>query len=165
METEEIKKTWFKECRTQTIETLPAFMESVLNNDAVNWDRTDPDICYDMSVHAVAACALAAAWAANERAKLSGFQASCVMWDFIRQWFFRDNRCGLRILDFDNMLYPQYEDRFDKTITQDTFDAIRKRANELWHIHHGSNTVSYNVLRHWDSISAGIVPFGYRIKG
>lgn len=162
MESEEIKRTWFKECRTQTIETLLAFMESVLNNDAVNWDRTDPDICYDMCVHAVAACALAAAWAANERAKLSGFQASFVMWDFIRQWFFSDNRCGLRILDFDNMLYPQYEDKFDKTITQDTFDAIRKRAEELLR---DKNEYAVDAVRqHWASIAAGGIPFGYHIR-
>ena len=30
------------------------------------------------------------------------------MWDFIIDWMYTSNQCGLRIVDYDDMLYPQY---------------------------------------------------------
>ena len=87
-----LEKEWFEDAKKQTIETLPDFMNHVLN---------DYDHDYGTIVHAVSACAIASAYAANhsENGGITVFQADCVMWNFIKQWMFSDNKCGLRIID------------------------------------------------------------------
>lgn len=50
------------------------------------------------------------------------------MWEFIRHWNRENNKTGMRLVDYDNMLYPQYEDDFQKTITPSTWEAIQREA-------------------------------------
>lgn len=145
---------WFAEARDQTLETLPDFMNRLLK---------DYGHGYGTIVHAVAACAIAAAWAANESCSgITGFQAGCVMWDFIRQWNYRSNKCGLKIVDYDNMLYPQYEEKFDNVISKDVWEALREEAKKKLEAYTG--TVHPAVFAHWESIVEGKVPFGYTVK-
>ena len=124
--TEEMRpeKEWFKQAEKQTLKTLPDFINHVMNDYSHDYGT----VC-----HAVAACALAAAWAANEEPNggITGFQASFVMWDFIKQWSFTHNKTGLRIVDFDNMLYPQYENKFNKTISKDLWERLQDEAKNL----------------------------------
>lgn len=156
-EEQHLEKKWFKDAKEQTIETLPAFINHIMND----YEHDYGTIC-----HAVSACALAAAWAANnhEQGGITGFQAGFVMWDFIRQWMYESNKTSLKIIDYDKMLYPQYEGKFDKIISKETFDCIQKAAQEnLDRIKNGDEAHPY-VIKHWESIAAGNVPFGYRIK-
>ena len=107
-----LEKEWFANAKKQTLETLPAFMNHVLN-----------DYCHDYGTicHAISACAIAAAWAADgsEQGGITGFQAGFVMWDVIRQWRYSSNKSGLKIIDYDDMLFPQYEYKFsNKEIPQ-----------------------------------------------
>lgn len=154
--TEEMKpqKAWFEEAeQIKTPEELAKFANKLLN-------ETQHD--YGTVCHAVGAIALAGAWLGAHIQGITGFQAGFVMWDFIRQWNYKSNKCGLRIIDYDNMLYPQYEDKFDKTITEEKFEALRKEAQSLL-----KNESSYShpsVIAHWRSIVEGNVPFGYIIK-
>ena len=148
-----LEKEWFEKARKQTLETLPAFMNHVMN-----------DYCHDYGtiVHAVSACAIAAAWAANESESggITGFRACFVMWDFILQWKFRSNKCGLRIIDYDDMLYPQYDYKFEKIISSDTWESLQARAKELLSEH---GLAAKKVREHWESIAEGNVPFGYTV--
>lgn len=151
------EQEWFEEAKKQTLDTLPAFIDHVMNDYAHSYGT----VC-----HAVSACALAAAWAAN-RAKgacggITGFQAGFVMWDFIKQWSYPNNECGLKIVDFDNMLYPQYDDKFDRIISKSTWEALQAAAKK----HLTSDKTPWtnpDVLAHWESIAAGNVPFGYQV--
>lgn len=149
------EKEWFADAKKQTIETLPEFVNHVMN---------DYQHDYGTVCRAVSACALAAAWAANnsESGGITGFQAGFVMWDFVRQWTFDDNKCGLRIVDFDNMFYPQYEEKFQKTISKDTWEALRKQA-EIY-LKEESENAADGVVEHWKSIVSGTVPFGYTVE-
>lgn len=160
--TEEMRpeKDWFGEAKWQTLETLPAFINHIMG---------DYEHDYGTVCHAVAACALAAAYAADnsENGGITGFQASFVMWDFIRQWAKPNNKTALRLVDYDDMLYPQYADRFEKTIPRSIWvdlqnEAVKKlgAAANLADGHevHGA------VVDHWKSIAGGKVPFGYTIK-
>ena len=83
------------------------------------------------------------------------------MWDFIRDWTYSNNKCGMKITDYDDMLYPQYGYKFEKTISTDTWHAIqeeaKKRLAETDYAHP-------NVKAHWESIIAGNIPFGYTIS-
>lgn len=146
------EKEWFAEAKNQTPETLMRFINHVLNDYIHD---------YGTIVHAVSACAIAAAWAADEKAGLTGFQAGFVMWDFIRQWSYPSNRCGLKIVNYDNLLYPQYKDKFEKTIPKNTWERVQDVASKELEGLEGIE--SDWVVDHWKSIVNGEVPFGYKV--
>lgn len=160
IESMNLQNEWYEKCKTiKSNNALTNFMKHILNN-------YDHD--YGTAVHATAACALAAAWVACEKLELSGFQASCVMWEFIKHWTKTGNKCGLRLVDYDDMLYPQYEEKFDKTIRRSIFEEIQKEARRLLeedekHLKEGWGACG-SVRAHWKKIADGEVPFGYRIS-
>ena len=154
-----LEKEWFEQARKQKLETLPEFMNHILN-----------DYChsYGTICHAISACALAAAWAAgsSDQGGITGFQSGFVMWDFVRQWAYRNNKTSLRIIDYDKMLYPQYKDYFEgRTISQSTWETLQNEAKRrLNEIDSGEESAADSVIAHWKSILNGTVPFGYKIK-
>lgn len=156
-EEQRLEKEWFKEAQEQTIVTLPTFINHIMND----YEHDYGTIC-----HAMAACALAAAWAANkhEQGHITGFQAGFVMWDFIKEWKYSSNQTALRIVDYDDMLYPQYEDKFDKVILKRTFESIQKAAQESLDEVKQGREAHPDVIKHWKSIVDGNVPFGYKVK-
>lgn len=119
---------------------------------------------YGTVCHAMAAIGLAAMYAFNEtdgaRGGITGFQAQCVMWLVIQHMNYENNKCGLRLLDMDKLLYPQYEYEFC-SISSDTWDAVKKEAQELLK---ENATVHPDVVAHWQSIASGKVPFGLKIE-
>ena len=153
-----LEKEWFKEAKKQTLETLPAFINHVMN---------DYEHDYGTVCHAISACALAAAYAANECdgacGGITGFQSGFVMRDFIKEWSYPSNKTALKIVNYDDMLYPQYEHKFQKTMQKETWEGIQKAANE--ELSAKNEYVHPNVVAHWKSIVEGQIPFGYTIKG
>lgn len=136
----------------KSFDDLVSFLKDVKDN--YNFD-------YGVAPRAIAQAALATAWYFASDFGITGFQAGFVMWDFIKDWSFRGNECGLRIIDYDEMLYPQYDDKFDKYISSETFRAMQKQAKKLL------NDKEYahpTVVKHWESIANGEVPFGYTVK-
>lgn len=146
------EKEWFKEAGKMTVDKLPEFMDRMLNGYIHD---------YGTAVHAIAACALAAAWAASEQEGITGFQAGFVMWDFIRGWNHTGNVTGMKLLDYDDMLYPQFAHKYDRTISKSTWENIQKEARNKLAEHQGATHP--DVLAHWQSIVNGVVPFGYRV--
>ena len=123
--------------------------------------RDNYDIGYDTAPRAIAQAALATSYYLADMFGITGFQAGFVMWDFIKDWSFRGNKCGLKIVNYDDMLYPQYNHKFQKTISKDTFEALQKVAeNNL----KKGGYARPNVIKHWKSIIDGNVPFGYIIE-
>lgn len=145
---------------------------------------------YGTAPRAIAQASVATAWYLASVFGITGFQAGFVMWDFIRDWQYRNNECGLKIIDYDNMLYPQYEYKFtEKTISKWQWEALQKQAKkELDRIQETVESYNRNqaegmedfinkegrdwvetdfcnvrVLNHWKSIVEGKVPFGYRV--
>ena len=150
-----LENEWFEQAKKQTLETIPEFVRHIMNDYVHDYGT----VC-----HAVSACAVAAAWAANEEPQggITGFQAGFVMWDFVKQWSFSNNKTGLRILDYDNLLYPQYGYKFDKTISTNTWEAIRAQAKV--YLDEKKEYVHQNVEAHWRSIVDGVVPHGFVVK-
>lgn len=122
---EEVKihEEWFKEAKEMTLEKLPEFLRHLMED----YQHDYGTIC-----HALSAGAIATAWALDRHHNggITGFQSGFVMWDFVRNWSFSSNKCGLKIVDYDNLLYPQYGYRFDKTMTKDIWESIQKQAKE-----------------------------------
>ena len=148
-----LEKEWFEQAgKVKTIEEFKTFVNHILN---------DYEHDYGTACHAVAACALAGAWLGCEKEGLTGFQAGFVMWDFIKGWIKSGNTCGMKLVDYDDMLYPQYEYKFEKTISQDTWNHLQEEAKRQLKESGGAHP---EVKAHWQNIAMGIVPFGYQVK-
>lgn len=116
---------------------------------------------YGEAPRSMAQASLAVAWYLADEFGITGFQAGAVMWDFITGWEYTHNKTSLKIVDYDNMLYPQYQYKFEKTITPRIWssiqDAAKKNLEESPYAHP-------DVIAHWQSIVDGNVPFGYVVK-
>ena len=120
--TEEMKiqNEWYKEAKKQTVETLPEFVRHLTEDYSHDYGT----IC-----HAVAAAGIAAMYAVDNSPTggITGFQAGCIMWKVIREWNFQNNKTGLKILDYDNLLYPQYKASFI-SISSEIWESVKKEA-------------------------------------
>lgn len=117
-----VHKQWYEEAKQTTLNTLPEFINHLVDD----YEHDYGTIC-----HALTAGALATLWAMNktQQGGITGFQASAIMWEFIREWNYSGNKTGLRITDYDNFLYPQYEDLFtENSIPEDLWGRIQDEA-------------------------------------
>ena len=145
-----IHDAWYEEAGHMTLDKLPEFLERLQN-------RYEHD--YGTICHAIAASAIATAWAMNHgpQGGITGFQAGAIMWEFIKHWGHLEGPA--RLQDFEKMLYPQYEEHFN-SIDKDTFEYLQKKAAENLAEEKGSDS----IREHWQSIVDGKVPFGYVIS-
>lgn len=148
-----LEKEWYKEAGEQTMDTLNSFISHIMN---------DYEHDYGTVCHAFAACALATIYACDktEQGGITAFQSSMVMWKIVRQLLYPNNKCGLRMINFDDMLYPQCDYKFDKTINSHSFNTLQNEAKKLLE----KDSAHPHVIAHWQSIVDGAVPFGYKIK-
>ncbi len=123
--TEEMKvhEEWYKDAKEMTLDRLPDFISHLVND----YEHDYGTIC-----HSMVAGALATLWAMNNSPQggITGFQAGAIMWKFIRNWTYSGNKTGLRIIDYDKFLYPQYVDQFQKVISKDIWESIQKEAKK-----------------------------------
>ncbi len=99
----------------------------------------------------------------SENGGITGFQASCVGWEVVKKtMMFGDGPVSMRI--YENMLYPQYQDKFEKFLEHETWvwiqDEARKKYSELKE----DSLCVESVRSHLKSIVDGQVPFGYTVK-
>lgn len=146
---------WFQDAAEQTFDTLPEFIRHVMNDYYHDYGT----VC-----HAISACAVATAWACTKMdgacGGITGFQAGFVMWGFIRHWTYTNNKCGMKLLDYDNLLFPQYGYKFEKTISEETWRVVQTHAKSLLSERIDAHPA---VIEHWKSIVDGNLPFGFKI--
>lgn len=149
----EVKEQLEKERKNiKSFDDLVAFLQRVKDNCNTG---------YGTAPRAIAQAALATAWFLSSDFGITGFQASFVMWDFIRDWLYSYNECGMKIVDYDDMLFPQYEHKYEKTIRSDVFEALQKAAKKKLEETEYAHPA---VIKHWKSIADGNVPFGYVVR-
>lgn len=138
------------------INELPEFLTELMSSD----------IDYNTIVKAIGTGAVATAYAMNNcpNGGISGFQAGFVMWEFIKQWMYTNNKCGLRLVDYDNMLFPQYDYKFEKVISKETWELLQKEAKRRLEENEKQPFAHEKVVAHWKSIINGKIPFGYKIS-
>lgn len=152
----DLHKQWDEDAKSVTMETLPQFVADLMN-------KYEHD--YGTVVHAISAGMKATFHAMNSDPRqggITGFQASFLMWDLIRE-FAQDAapNCGRRLVSFGNMLYPNYGDAFKTEISAEVFEMLQAKAKELL----AEQEHAYAELRaHWQSIVDGVVPFGWSVK-
>ena len=144
-----------KRTNIKSFKELVAFLRDVKNNYNVG---------YGAVPRAIAQACVAVGRFLADVFGITGFQAGCVMWDFIRDWNHTNNKCGLKIIDYDLMLYPQYEYNYDKTISGEVWDALQKEAKKNLEQVSQGRSAHPNVIAHWQSIVGGVVPFGYEVR-
>ena len=151
-EEDKVHEEWYNKSDSMTLKELPEFHRHLMED----YEHDYGTIC-----HALASGAIATMWAMNKEPQggITGFQAGAVMWQLIRGWNFKHNKTGMKLVDYDDLLYPQYEEKFEKIISKDTWEALQKEAKER--IAGGSG--SEEVQQHWQSIVDGKIPFGYRL--
>jgi len=131
----------------------------------INKMADDGEDTYVGAIYAANAAALATLWFINRRLHLTGFQADCVMWEFLYSWEYISNKCGLRIIDYDKMLHPENGYLFNKTIPQDIFTSLQQEAKQrLKDAELYGNGLSNDVRKHLQSIVDGEYPFGYVLQ-
>jgi len=87
---------------------------------------------------------------------ITGFQASCLMWEMVKK-FGMFSEGPLRIQDFDNLRFPQYDDRFRVTLSPESAAELQERAKKA--IAGGPDGfMSPNVRARQEAISRGEFP-------
>lgn len=149
-----VHKEWKVEVDDMTMEKLPAFLRKLTED----YDHDYGTIC-----HAIAAGAIATAKAMNRTPNggITGFQAGCIMWQMAELWGVWD-KGPKRLLSYENLLYPQYSDKF-RTIPRDTWEWAQAQAKEKL-ARDDLENVSPNVVKHWKSIALGNIPFGLKLE-
>jgi hypothetical protein len=151
----DIIEKWYVTARSEYMRNhfeLTEFLKVLMTN--YNHD-------YGTVIHAMTAGAIAAIHVMNSdefQGGITGFQASCMMWEFMKRFNYLDG--PMRLLRFEHMLYPQYEYNFDKTISKETWEWLQNEAKERIL----SCDAADKVYDHWQTIIDGKVPFGYKIK-
>ena len=173
-----IHDEWYKESINITLETLPEFLRKLSEDYRHDYGT----ICY-----AISAAALAAARAMDKSPQggITGFQASCIMWGFIKEWTGLKNE-PLKFIQFKDMLYPQNAIDFI-SISQDVWKWLQKTATEelrkiLIFKRFGKKEIIFrrfnmsrkncaclrettlSVFSHWKNIVNGNIPFGFIIN-
>lgn len=93
-------------------------------------DLRDQSHDYGTCVYAMSMAATATFYYMAGQLGVTGFQASCADMDILRR-----TRCmtsGFRIFDYDNLLYPQYEDKFPtwNGLIEENIESLAKLARE-----------------------------------
>jgi hypothetical protein len=148
----QVHQEWYKEANSMTLEQLPEFLRKLTEDY-----RHD----YETICHAYAAGAIATMWAMNKTPTggITGFQASCIMWELIKGWM--GYKGAMKLVKYDEMLSPQYDYKFSKTISRDTFQWLQEEAKK--NLEKADKFTHPDVIKHWQNIVDGIVPFGFTI--
>lgn len=167
------KENWLNKARNEvrTPEQLKEFAEELVKHCSSLKDGTD---IYEQTVDSASALALAAVEMCSSMYGMTNFQIGCVTWSLIDELFLGEHDCGMRLVNYNHMLYPQYDEKFEKTIGKDTWEALQKKAKELVEkndeeIRKKEAGEKYafpageKVVKHWESIANGNVPFGYKV--
>lgn len=121
---------------------------------------------YEISAEAAAQALVATADYIFKKMGMTGFQASWIALNFYAEIMHPNLKTMLRVINFDDMIYPQCGRRFDKVISSDTWKQIQNYAkSELDKLVECKDEYIHPAVKaHWESIVEGNVPFGYTVE-
>lgn len=151
MDIKEFREEWKK--KRESIESFDDLVQYLT-------DVKNASIGYDTAPELIADAAAAVAWWFSCEWGITGFQASWAGLHFLLRYLYIDNKAGIRVLDFDKLLYPQYVNQF-KDVSRSTWEKIKEMATER--LSEDDDYVSNKVLSYWKKIVDGYVPEGLTI--
>ena len=143
---------WYDKARSVTRTTLKSFIDRIV-------DGYEHD--YGTIAHAISAVGLASMLSVVKEHPISAPQANFIMWNFIHKWMYPQNKCGLVLLDYDRLLFPQSKELFDKVLSPEVFETLQKEAKDL--LEARGDNIHPEVAEHLQSIIDGKPPFGFKI--
>lgn len=164
-----ITATTEQEFRAQAYEIANSVNTTEELAEFINFIRNTP-LDYGTAVYAQCAAMLAAQHVINqgEQGGITGFQAGFIGWEMVKK-FMSVGDCGLSIIDWEDMLYPQSDEMFEKAISRKIFEGLQEKAKERLAKADEDESINRHPLhpevrKHMESIVNGVVPFGYVIK-
>ena len=148
---------WFKEAEKCNLEdgSLKKFL-----------DHLRDDYAYDYGTYAraTAAAAFATASAFARHFGLTMFLWDAAALDIVGKMMFPQNKLGYVVLDYDDILYPQYEERFShRKISKEGAEDLKKEAQRLLDERKGE-MVSEWVVEWWKKLARGEFPKWLEVK-
>jgi hypothetical protein len=125
--------------KVTTIEELSSYIAELVNQ---NHD-------YGTCVYAMSMSAVATFYYVAHKLGVTGFQACCADWDFLRRTRRMDK---FKILDLENLLFPQYQDEFK------SYEELIKE-NKSWLSKEAEKRLAANpnahpaVIKHWKELA------------
>jgi hypothetical protein len=149
-----IHQQWYEDAKKQTGETVAEFIRHL----SEDYQHDYGTIC-----HAIAAGAIGAAWAIERSPSggITGFQAGCIMWGFIQNWMTEYKESPVRLLNYRDLLYPQYAHKF-RAIPTDTWEWAQKEAQKV--LQDAPDYMHREVKAHLQSVADRVVPFGLVVE-
>ena len=159
MEEKEFKEYIYKKANDiKTKEDLDNLLNEILNSKEIDYGK----IVYAMSG---AMLGVARFIDRSEIGGITGFQAGFIGWEMVRDFLITDNKTGMRIIDYDKMLYPQHKEDFKKTISKHIWGNLQAQAKiYLKEIEEKKEHAHPKVIKHWKKIAKGKVPFGFKVS-
>lgn len=153
-EADHLENEWLEQAKTQTLETLPTFINHLMN---------DYEHDYGTSIKATIVAMIATFNACNksEQGGFTGFQVGFIPW-FMMNEFWGVSEVGRKVIDFKHMLYPQYAHKFEKTMSSKIWHTLQEVAKEK--MKEPVENFHPDVREHISKIVAGQIPFGYTVK-
>lgn len=71
---------------------------------------------------------------------------------------------GTRLLNYDHVMYPQYDYKFKPTIPTATWELLQAKAKKALEGLDNGSQAHPDVLERWRSIAAGAVPAGFEVQ-
>lgn len=136
----------------KTLDELSAYIKTL----------TDRPHDYGTCVYAMSLAATAAFNYVAHELGTTGFQASCADLDILRRT--RDLKHGFKLIDYQNLLYPQYWDAERAPIwrsilaEEKTRAQIAKAAQGLLDKQEDAESLAPRVKAHWETLAAGKLP-------
>lgn len=158
----EVKENWnyIAMNKVKSPDDLKAFAEEIVAHCI---SLKNGDEIYNDTASGATALALAGANMCAHMFGMTGFQMGCVLWGIIDKLCIDSHDVGMRLLNYNNLLYPQYEYKFEKTITKNVFESLQKKASEILEKDGGRNFMHKDVVKHLRSIVDGVPPFGFKV--
>lgn len=147
-------ESWYTRARAiKNLKELNALMEEMMKYEHDYGSITDGCI----------AAALAACWCMDKSPMggITGYQAGWIGMQFLSRWMQIDG--PWRRIEYNNMLFPQYEGRFEKTMTPDTMKWLQDEAKKKL-AERADKETRPELLAHWTSLAEGVPPFGYTVR-
>lgn len=149
----DIVEGWHAKARdVVTMRDVVAFYDELAND----YEHDYGTIC-----HAMAALGIAAMRALNnsEQGGITGFQAGCVMWEFIKHFMHMEG--PMRLIEYKDILYPQFDDKFDKKLSKEMLEWLQEKAKKAMD---GNVMMSIAVAQRHHDIIAGKLPEGWSLE-
>ena len=144
-EFQEIKKQWLDEVKTiDSKNKLDRFVRKVMQGYEHD---------YGTYVWALSVCTKA--FVRYYGSAMTGMQASFLMWQIIRDTFGKKDKLGLKLVEYEWVLFPQYIERFKTEFDEETHTKAIELAKQYLVEY---KDASDDVKKHWEKIASGWLP-------